>query len=367
MKVSIPVIMVVWLACSPGLVRACTTPVYQYALDNWEPDDFQVVVFHESPLQAAAREAVGQLRQATESTRAPLNAVVREVDLAGDVDSSMQELWQGQPDAALPWMTVRRVDGPASPVTVWSGPLNAETVRAVVDSPARQAIVRDLVTGTSVAWVFLATGNAEEDEAAQQRLRETLDEISRQWKQQAASDAPETAPADGVSHEVTPPEVGFSIVRVLRSDPAERLLVHTLLASESDLRDYDEPMAFPVFGRGRVLYALVGRGINPGTISDACAELLSACSCFVKSASPGTDLLMRAAWQAPKDDAYFVAGDDGPTTRPGRLAESRQPQGITPPEAGSDALVRNSILGMAGGVFVVAAIMWLATSRRSEK
>ena len=34
-----------------------------------------------------------------------------------------------------------------------------------------------------------------------------------------------------------------------------------LMQSESDLEELDQPIAFPVIGRGRVLYALVGKGI----------------------------------------------------------------------------------------------------------
>ena len=36
-----------------------------------------------------------------------------------------------------------------------------------------------------------------------------------------------------------------ALVRVSRGDPAEKLLVETLLSSEPDLHGRDEPMAFP--------------------------------------------------------------------------------------------------------------------------
>jgi hypothetical protein len=68
---------------------------------------------------------------------------------------------------------------------------------------------------------------------------------------------------------------------------------------EPDLRDPEiagQPMAFPVFGRGRALYALVGAGIVPGTIEDASQFLVGACQCTVKADNPGIDLLMSADW-----------------------------------------------------------------------
>lgn len=96
----------------------------------------------------------------------------------------------------------------------------------------------------------------------------------------------------------------FPIVDVSRDDPGEAVFRRMLLMSEPDLRDYDEPMAFPVFGRGRALYALVGAGINPDTIAEACMFLTSRCSCVVKELNPGMDLLMTANWDAAAEQVY---------------------------------------------------------------
>jgi hypothetical protein len=55
-------------------------------------------------------------------------------------------------------------------------------------------------------------------------------------------------------------------------------------------------MAFPIFGRGRALYALVGNGIAPDLIEEASQFLCGACQCTVKRENPGVDLLMHVAW-----------------------------------------------------------------------
>jgi hypothetical protein len=90
--------------------------------------------------------------------------------------------------------------------------------------------------------------------------------------------------------------VRFPLLDLPRQDPAEELLRTVLLASEPDLPTLRQPMAFPVFGRGRVLYALVGAGINRDVITEACAFLTGSCSCEVKAQNPGMDLLLRADW-----------------------------------------------------------------------
>ncbi|MDE2714511.1 MAG: hypothetical protein OSB74_09135, partial [Verrucomicrobiota bacterium] len=71
----------------------------------------------------------------------------------------------------------------------------------------------------------------------------------------------------------------------------------TLLNSEDDLKELQhEPMAFPVFGRGRALNALVGKGINADMIDEASAFLSGPCSCQVKRQNPGFDLLTSVNW-----------------------------------------------------------------------
>ena len=55
-------------------------------------------------------------------------------------------------------------------------------------------------------------------------------------------------------------------------------------------------MAFPIFGRGRALYALAGKGITKENVWEASFFLAGDCSCQIKAENPGTDLLMAADW-----------------------------------------------------------------------
>jgi hypothetical protein len=61
-------------------------------------------------------------------------------------------------------------------------------------------------------------------------------------------------------------------------------------------KQVSQPMAFPVFGRGRALYALVGKGIAPDVIEEACVFLTGGCQCTVKAQNPGVDLIMNVDW-----------------------------------------------------------------------
>ena len=66
-----------------------------------------------------------------------------------------------------------------------------------------------------------------------------------------------------------------------------------------DLELYSsQPMAFPVYGRGRVLYSLVGDGINRQSIAEACAFLVGPSACEIKASNPGSDLLIPLDWDS---------------------------------------------------------------------
>ena len=94
----------------------------------------------------------------------------------------------------------------------------------------------------------------------------------------------------------------MGLVKVARTDPNETWLVRQLLAAEPDLHRYaDQPMIFPVYGRGRTMPPLVGKGITAENLRGGVSYLLGACSCLVKEQNPGVDLVFRWDWNAAAD------------------------------------------------------------------
>jgi hypothetical protein len=57
-------------------------------------------------------------------------------------------------------------------------------------------------------------------------------------------------------------------------------------------------MAFPIFGRGRIRYGLVGKGIDKENIHEACAYLTGPCKCQIKQGveNRGMDLVTAIDW-----------------------------------------------------------------------
>ena len=135
-----------------------------------------------------------------------------------------------------------------------------------------------------------------------------------------------------------------------------------MLASEPDLRELAGPQAFPVFGRGRVLYALVNRGINKDNIAEGCAFLVGGCSCVVKAENPGTDLLMSVNWEGALAGQSAAEPELPPLTGvPEPLAASSPAPGSpTVPLTGlepkrSHGLLRNILFAAAVGLAIAAA------------
>jgi len=268
-------------------VAACQVPVFRYGLERWSADAYELVVFQRG----------GDGPQI--DVPATANVRLRRVDVSQAMSKPMQRLWDAQSSRAgtargdLPWMVLRYPRDGMVARTAWSGPVSA--MDAVFDSPARREIARRIAGGQSAVWVLLACGRDDEDGKAAAVLE---GELAKLEKTLELPDPEQGNEFDAAAEWPEDLRIEFSIVRVARDDPAERVFVSMLLHSEPDLAELDQPMALPVFARGRVLYALVGRGIEVRNIRDACEYITGACSCEVKRQNPGIDLLIAADWDA---------------------------------------------------------------------
>src|SRR5262249_21661531 len=137
-------------------------------------------------------------------------------------------------------------------------------------------------------WVLLRCGNRAKDDAARDLVQAQLHHLQQTLKLPEQTDAPE----DRLANEALPLRLAVSLVEVRGDDPAGQMLGRVLFDSASGLPGRNEPMVFPVFGRGRALYALVGAGITAENVAEAAGFLIGPCSCKVKKENPGTDLLV---------------------------------------------------------------------------
>ncbi len=286
------IILITFFILPPWSVFACSVPVFRYALERWPADYYEAVLFYRGQLNEDQKQLLNELRQEDSETEAFLNLRILEVDIASFPDEKVKSLLMSEklpetlPVLAL-WYPWQRGRTPP----VWQGQFTPSTVAALLQSPVRQKLAERLIEGQTAVWIFLESGNAGKDKAALQLLEQELETATLELKEMAES----------MPDELGVPEVtySFSILPVSRSDPNERMLLTLLLNSEPDLDEYsDEPVMFPVFGRGRVLFALIGEGITADNIRETIAFLVGPCGCEIKMMNPGVDLLMAANWDA---------------------------------------------------------------------
>ena len=272
-------------------VAACSVPVFRYALERWPSDPYEVVVFHRGALTADQQSLVDGLSPEGRAGEIAANVQVRAVDLDQNSDAALTQLWESRASETLPLM-VLRYPHPLEPA--WAGPLDADNISNLLDSPQRRELAHRLLKGETAVWILLECGDAAKNDAAATLIEQEL------ARAQQTLELPEIDQQDLVDGLMTasPDElkIAFSLVRLPRTDPQEKIFVEMLLGSEPDLREFDEPLAYPIFGRGRALYTLVGAGINAETISEACKTLVGPCTCQVKEQNPGMDVLMAVNW-----------------------------------------------------------------------
>ncbi len=279
-------------------VWACAVPVFQYALAYWTADAYEAIVFHQGPLSSDEQAVLDRLKEASWDAEIHANIAVRTVDLADSPGTVMQKLWESQSSSELPWMMIKypRISGIAE--DIWSGGLTDMNVEALLDSPVRKEIGRRILKGEVAVWVFLESGDQQKDEAAVSLLESQLKKMSDELRIIVPEEGDEQFDEADL-------RVSFSIMRLSRSDPDEKLFIQMLLKSEWDLQALSKPMAFPIFGRGRALYALVGDGIRENNIEMACSFLVGWCSCEIKDQNPGVDMLMSVNWDSMIDDKLY--------------------------------------------------------------
>lgn len=295
--------------------ETCNIPVFRYALERWRSHPYEVVVFHRGPLEGAARAAIDELRKVS------ANVDVDHVDLGKPLEGRMKDLWEAQKGPAEPWMVAifPKVD-----IVAWAGAPSAETVRLLVDSPARRETKRRILSGETAVWLLLESGDKARDDAAAALLAEELPKLEKSLK------LPVHSPDDPPLLSDIPMRIAFSVLRVPRGQAAEKTFVEMLLRSDTELKG---PVVFPVFGRGRALWAITGDGLNADTLGEAAAFLAGPCACEAKDQNPGLDLLFAAEWE---QEIAFVR-EDVPKAIPVPEISKRppppapQPGGIPPP------------------------------------
>jgi hypothetical protein len=280
--------MIVVMTIAVSGAYACNVPVFRFALERWRADAYRVTIVSRGPLSDEERAMLERLEKHQEGGTANLSLRVVDADKADEPGD--RELIESLGDAALPMMVTQYPEALRIPLPIWGARFTPAMVDRLLDSPLRKQLLERLLAGDTAVWLLLECGDPAKNDAAAALLEVELKKLAAELKLPELTDLP-----DDTLFAKTPLKLAFSTLRVPRSE-AESPLAQMLLRSESDLADRDDPMVFPVFGRGRALLPLVGAGITAENVANSAKFLVGACSCEVKELNPGFDLLMSASW-----------------------------------------------------------------------
>lgn len=315
--------LVVTLVC-PVISMACDTPVYRYAMYKWQPAPYELYLFHEGELtadQQAVSEAIDVLNN---DVKRPSNLLFYSVDTSEEkaldsVPADVRDQFKATADQTVPRYMLFSPQG----LKVYAGPITPADVAAMSDSVGRRKIIEQITSGDACVLVLLSgisksgegvdaieSVNRETTDAAVKIVLKLVNDINAGKTELYSAPPKKLQPGQQPHTEEAAVGHTVSMLEIDRTDPTEKWLVRMLMATESDLYEFDSPMVFPVYGRGRALPAFLDKGINADTITDyAVSFLTGACSCTVKEQNPGIDLLMRHDWDtsAEKVAARFGA------------------------------------------------------------
>ncbi len=280
------VLLGVFIMFFAGIANACNVPVFRYALERWQADPYPITVFFDDSCQ------IRQIDSTLMQTH--LNADFSFIDRSLNKGNGYLET---HPEIKTPWITIQFPATAPIQGIVWQAHANSHMMEKIITSPVRKKIGKALLNGDASVWVLLKSGRTDRDTRARNTLETSLKIAETQLQ----------IPSTGLDIDGNPIpvtdfkdyELRFDLVEIDPGESTEVILTHILRNSEPDLAAVKEPMAFPVFGRGRALYALVGNGITRKNILESCQSIINWCSCEVKALNPGLDLLINMDWSHP--------------------------------------------------------------------
>jgi hypothetical protein len=306
---------------------ACNIPVFRYALERWTADPVEVLVFHRGPLSADDGRHVQTWRTlAADRSRANLEVVLQDVTMLEAATATpdvvaRREIWLSLPQSArdqLPRVVARSRHGRGQIINHWISSIS-DAAERLADSPVRTELIRRLQRGDAVVWLIVRPPQANSEKLA--TLKTLLEDQCR--KLPDVLELPEGIGLPGSElYSEIPLLLKFSTLELDGTDPKEAWLVRQLSGVQPDAWTAGEPLAVPVFGRGRALEVIPAGRLTSDLVHDLTQFLCSACSCQVKEQNPGFDLLLHTNWNT----ALF--GEDGelpPPPEPGARAENQRP------------------------------------------
>lgn len=319
---------------SDSTAVACNIPVFRYALERWQPDSCELILFHRGPLTENQQKMLKQLKLQQMERSGDTSSSLTLSDLASPAPAHAN-LWSSlrtTSDQKImePYLVVRMKLGKGRLVNGWHGPLSDAIEVGILDSPMRSELAKRLLSGHSVVWVVIRADTKTEPLPASQAFNVKADnalESSFSWLS-TNLELPEGIGLPGSElHSEIPLLLKFSTLEISREDVKESFLINLFSELQPEATQRGEDLVVPVFGRGRALEVIPASVLTISLVKDLTVFLSGACSCQVKEQNPGFDLLMSVDWNTK----LFGKGNAPPPLRSDRDRLNQKPELLTIP------------------------------------
>ena len=314
-------LLLLWLAATTAC--ACKLPVFRYALERWTVDRYRIVAIVDQQQTDSAREALAELQSQAGSSA---NVDVEIIDLSKLSEEDFWQLEEMDDETETPRLQVFYPQRNGQRKKCWEGELTPGAVRQWFDSPLRQQIAHDIVSGVSVVWLMVdglddqqnqRIADQAESALANATAKITIPEgvIPRQDANRYLREHPGASMEDVLRSDV-PLKVDFQLRRLARDNENEATLRAMIggFAGQTD-----QALLVPIFGRGRMLDAIGSESFDEQAILHACRYMVGECSCTVKALNPGVDLILNVDWGEQLGQSVVVV-DHIPSSEPALLA-----------------------------------------------
>lgn len=280
--------------------HACDVPVFRYALERWPTDPYRAVAVETVSFTKEEMAALIKLRK--KILKEGLNLRLQTMKRDAFSKSEYADRFSSQINGNSLILFYPGSSGISQ--SIWHGRISSKAIDQLSNCDDRDKLTKTLLGGSSAVFLLLESGDSKKDNAARILLQTKLKELNSQIKLPAkvvAADAKESA-AEEINKlkSAIPFKIDFTLLTLPKSKPNQataEILRYCLLGLEADLKQLQtEPMVFVIYGRGRALTPLIGKGINAKMIDQIAYFVTGACSCQVKSQNPGTDLLIQQNW-----------------------------------------------------------------------
>lgn len=288
-----------------ALLSACSEPVFRYALKNWRPESYNLIVFYDSELNESDSLLVSYtIEEARTGRLSVLNVTL--IDINSTIKNYKSEFSDLLDLKKLPSCILTYPGLKNDIIPIWSGEFNKLNIDKILYSPARKEIANRILNGDAGVWLLIEDINKDNKKSLFFRvldflgynpedkifktINKNLKKINATLKCPASNENDANQPVDdSVS-------VKFSTYRLSADNIEEEIFIRILSKLNNKTIEKDGTLIFPIFGRGRTLPPIAGDELNKDVIYDVAKFLTGPCACIVKAENPGVDILFTVTW-----------------------------------------------------------------------